>query len=145
MFQMRFCSFSTMLASPFRPTAQYSRSISLPLRRPSADTGVIVAVALRGLSAIYRPGYQLAKAGVMLLELQPCTVLQSELDLQADDLPDRRRLMATLDELNQCFGRGTMQLASAGLAVDRQSWTMKQARRTPGYTTCWADIPVVRA
>ena len=131
--------------SPFRPEAQYSRSISLPLRRPSADTGVIVAAALRGLRAIYRPGYPLAKAGVMLLELQPCTVLQSELDLQADDSPDRRRLMATLDELNQRFGRGTVKLASSGLAGDRQSWTMKQARRTPGYTTCWADMPVVRA
>ena len=131
--------------SPFRHEAQYSRSISLPLRRPSADTRVIVAAALRGLRSIYRPGYQMAKAGVMLLELQPCTVLQSELDLQADDSPDRRWLMATLDELNQRYGQGTVKLASAGLLGERRSWVMKQARRTPGYTTCWADIPVVLA
>ena len=131
--------------SPFRQEAQYSRSISVPLRRPSADTGVIVSAALRGLRAIYRPGYQMAKAGVMLLELQPCTVLQSELDLQADDSPDRRRLMTALDELNQRYGRGTVKLASAGLLGERRAWTMKQERRTPGYTTCWADIPVVRA
>ena len=131
--------------SPFRPEAQFSRSVSIPLRRPSADTGVIVSAALRGLRAIYRPGYQLAKAGVMLLELQPGTVLQSELDLQAGDAPDRRRLMTTLDELNQRYGRGTVKLASAGLAGDRRAWVMRQERRTPGYTTCWADIPVVRA
>ena len=131
--------------SPFRQEAQYSRSISVPLRRPSADTGVIVSAALRGLRAIYRPGYQMARAGVMLLELQPCTVLQSELDLQADDSPDRRRLMTALDELNQRYGRGTVKLASAGLLGERRAWTMKQERRTPGYTTCWADIPVVRA
>ena len=131
--------------SPFRPEAQFSRSISVPLRRPSADTGVIVAAALRGLRAIYRPGYHLAKAGVMLLELQPCTVLQSELDLQTDDAPDRRRLMTALDALNQRYGRGTVKLASAGLLGDRRAWTMKQERRTPGYTTCWADIPIVRA
>ena len=131
--------------SPFRPEAQYSRSISMPLRRPSADTGVIVAAALRSLRTIYRPGYQLAKAGVMLLELQPNTVLQAELDLQRDEAPDRSGLMAAMDDLNQRYGRGTVQMASSGLAGDRQAWAMKQERRTPGYTTCWADMPVVRA
>ncbi|MEO8013307.1 MAG: Y-family DNA polymerase [Polaromonas sp.] len=131
--------------SPFRPEAQYSRSISMPLRRPSADTGLIVAAALRSLRAIYRPGYQLAKAGVMLLELQPSTVLQAELDLQRHDAPDRSGLMATMDDLNQRYGRGTVKMASSGLAGDRRAWAMKQERRTPGYTTCWADMPVVHA
>ena len=49
-----------------------------------------------------------------------------------------------MDALNQRYGRGTVKLASAGLATDRRAWTMKQERRTPDYTTCWADIPVVR-
>ena len=131
--------------SPFRPEPQYSRSISMPLRRPSADTGVIVSAALRSLRAIYRPGCQLAKAGVILLELQPNTVLQTELDLQADEAPERGRLMVAMDDLNQRYGRGTVKMASAGLAGDRRAWAMKQERRTPGYTTCWADMPVVRA
>jgi len=86
-----------------------------------------------------------AKAGVMLLELQSNTVLQAELDLQRDEAPDRSDLMAAMDELNQRYGRGTVQMASAGLAGDRRAWAMKQERCTPGYTTCWADMPVVRA
>ena len=131
--------------SPFRREAQFSQSIITPLRCPSADTGVIVAAALRSLRAIYRPGYQLAKAGVMLLELQPNTVLQAELDLQRDEAPDRSGLMAAMDDLNQRYGRGTVQMASSGLGGDRRAWAMKQERRTPGYTTCWADMPVVRA
>ena len=52
----------------------------VPLRRPSADTAVIVGAVLAGLKVIYRPGYQYAKAGVMLLEMSvfwhlqlPCT------------------------------------------------------------------------
>ena len=65
-----------------------------------------VSAALKGSPAIYLLGYQLAKAGVMLLKPQPCAELQSELDLQADDLLDRRRLMTTLDELNQLYGWG---------------------------------------
>jgi DNA polymerase V len=131
--------------SPFRQDAQYSRSITVPLRSPSADTAVIVAAALNGLTAIYRRGFKMAKAGVMLLELQPDTVQQKELALEDDDVVDRGRLMTTLDGLNQRYGRGTVLMASAGLAGNRRAWSMKQERRTPGYTTCLADIAVARA
>jgi DNA polymerase V len=131
--------------SPFRQDAQYSRSITVPLRRPSADTAVIVAAALSGLKAIYRPGFKMAKAGVMLLELQSDKVLQQELALEDDNVTDRGRLMATLDDLNHRYGRGTVLMASAGLAGNRRSWSMKQERRTPGYTTCLDDMAVARA
>ena len=133
--------------SPFRPEAQYSRSITVPLRRPSADTALVVAAALTGLQHIYRPGFKYAKAGVMLLELQSDCVQQGELALQVEDerIVDRGRLMSTLDELNERYGRGTVLMASAGLAGKRRTWSMKQERRTPGYTTCWDDLAVARA
>ena len=134
--------------SPFRDDEQYSRSVTMPLRRPSADTAVIVGAALAGLRAIYRPGFKLAKAGVMLLDLQSDKVQQGELDLQVEDgaeIEDRSRLMTTLDDLNQRYGRGTVLMASAGLAGDRRAWAMKQERRTPAYTTCQHDMPVARA
>jgi DNA polymerase V len=131
--------------SPFRKDPQYSRSTTVPLRRPSADTAWIVAAALAGLRAIYRPGFKYAKAGVMLLELQSDTVQQGELDLQDDAEQDRGKLMFALDELNLRYGRGTLKMASAGLAGDKRAWSMKQERRTPGYTTCMADMPIVRA
>jgi len=131
--------------SPFRKDPQYSRSITVPLRRPSADTAAIVGAALSGLKSIYKPGYKYAKAGVMLLDLQSDTVQQTELDFQDDDAPDRGRLMASLDELNNRYGRGTVLMASAGLAREKRAWSMKQERRTPAYTTSWADIPIARA
>ena len=131
--------------SPFRDDPQYSRSITVPLRRPSADTAVIVSAAVAGLKLIYRPGFQLAKAGVMLIDLQPDSVQQGELALEDDGVANTSGLMAALDGLNQRYGRGTVQMASAGLAGERRVWSMKQERRTPGYTTCWADMLVVRA
>lgn len=131
--------------SPFRSDPQYSRSITVPLRRPSADTGQIVAAALVGLRAIYRPGYNMAKAGVMLLELQSDSVQQRELALEDDDPVERSQLMETLDGLNLRYGRGTVAMASAGLAGDRRAWSMKQERRTPQYTTNWNDLAVARA
>ena len=121
--------------SPFRADPQYSRSITVPLRRPSADTAQIVGAALAGLRAIYRPDYKMAKAGVMLLELQSDLVQQHELALEDDDVVDRGNLMATLDGLNLRSSSGTESMASAGLAGDRRAWSMKQKRRTPNYTT----------
>jgi DNA polymerase V len=134
--------------SPFRKDAQYSRSIVVPLLRPSADTGTIIRAATSGLQAIYRPGYLYAKAGVMLLDLQPDNVVQGELDMgdggTGEELNDKTQLMTTLDTLNQRFGKGTLKMACAGLDGDRRVWSMKQERRTPAYTTHWADIPVAR-
>jgi DNA polymerase V len=133
--------------SPFRQEPQYSRSISVPLRRPSADTGILVNAALSGLEQIFLPGFNYAKAGVMLLELRPDSQQQAELALEDDEGQDleRGRLMTSLDELNGRFGRGTVLMGSAGLAGEQRAWSMKQERRTPAYTTCWEDIPVARA
>ena len=131
--------------SPFRQDPQYSRSVTVPLRRPSADTAYIVAAALTGLRAIYRPGFKLAKAGVMLIELQSDTFQQQELALEDDEVVDRGMLMTTLDGLNLRYGRGTVLMASAGLGGNRRTWSMKQERRTPAYTTDWNDMAVARA
>ncbi len=131
--------------SPFRADAQYSRAMTVPLLRPSADTSPIVAAALIGLNAIYRSGYKMAKAGVMLLDIQSDAVEQLALPLGDDPVVDRSDLMATLDGLNQRYGRGTVAMASAGVAGDRRAWTMKQERRTPRYTTDLNDVAVARA
>ena len=131
--------------SPFRPDPQYSRSLVIPLRRPSADTAALISAALAGLRHIYKPGFKYAKAGVMLLELQPDSTRQHELDLEDDNVEDRSQLMSALDGLNQRYGKGTVLMASAGAEGNRRVWSMKQERRTPGYTTRWEDMPVARA
>ena len=132
--------------SPFRKDPQYSRSMVIPLRRPTSDTAAMVKAALLGLQHIFQPGFLYAKAGVMLLDLQPDTQVQTELDLVDDDAgEDRTRLMHAMDTLNQRFGKGTVLTASAGLEGVRRQWSMKQLRRTPAYTTRWDDMPVARA
>ena len=131
--------------SPFRGDPQYSRSICVPLRRPTSDTGALVSAAVAGLKWIYKPGFKLTKAGVMLLDLQSDSVMQGELDLGADDVPERSNLMQALDGLNDRYGKGTVHVASAGLAGDRRVWSMKHERRTPAYTTCWADMPIAKS
>jgi len=83
---------------------------------------------------------------LMILDLQPGTQQQAELDLEdGDSEEDRSRLMTAMDTLNQHFGKGTVLAASAGLDGVRREWSMKQLRRTPAYTTQWDDMPVARA
>lgn len=131
--------------SPHRAGPRFSRSVVVPLRRPTADTSVLTNAATLGLRAIYEPGYQLIKAGVMLLDLQPSSVHQGELDLEPESDADKSRLMTAMDKLNSRFGKGTVHVASAGYAGPLRAWGMKQERLTPQYTTSWADIPVARA
>lgn len=80
----------------------------------------------------------------MLLELQDGGIEQFELNLEPEP-EDKGTLMSTLDKLNGRYGKGTIILGSAGLHGDKRAFSMKQERRTPAYTTSWADIPIVRA
>jgi DNA polymerase V len=102
-----------------------------------------------GLQRIYKPGFELTKAGVMLLDLAPDTQLQSELIFgePCTDSPSdgRERLMSAMDLLNERFGRSTVHVASTGLDHRTRQWAMKQERRTPAYTTRWEEVAVVRA
>ncbi|MDQ6681250.1 MAG: DUF4113 domain-containing protein [Pseudomonadota bacterium] len=117
--------------SPFRKQdRQYSRSITVPLRKPSCDSAALTSTAVRGLRAIYRPGFNYAKAGVMLLDLMPADVEQGELDFDHPGA-DRARLMETLDTLNDRFGRNTIAIASGGLAGDKRRYSMKRERKNP--------------
>lgn len=80
----------------------------------------------------------------MLLDLQDADVEQIELELE-DPGEDRSQLMTALDAINQRYGRGAVQLASAGLAGAKRQWVMKQPLKTPNYTTSWKDLPIARA
>ena len=138
-----------MHTSPYRPGPQCSRSVVVPLRRPTDDTLALAKAAADGMRFMYIAGYQFIKVGVILVDLQPSSVQQRELDLgDPNELPttrDRSRLMATMDVINTRFGKGTLHSGGTGKPGANRVWTMKQERRTPAYTTCLEDVPVARA
>jgi DNA polymerase V len=140
--------------SPFRRNdRQHSASVTLPLVRPSADTRLLIAGAVRALRAMHRPGCNYVKAGVMLVDLRPMGQEQAELDLFADDAagaeasPSRERpqLMGALDALNRRFGRGAVTVASAARRSEPTPAVARQERRSPRYTTRLDEIPAARA
>ncbi len=134
-----------MHTSPHRAGPQLSRSVTVPLRRPTADSRVLAKAAADGMRIMYVPGFQLIKAGVFLMDLQPASVQQGELELEPENGRDRTRLMAAMDALNGRFGKGTLHVGSTGQSGTTRTWGMRQERRTPQYTTRWEDVPVARA
>lgn len=131
-------------SSPFRPPPQFSRGVVVPLRRPTADTALLIQAARAGVRRFYEPGYALQKAGVMLLDLADSCVHQAELELGDSPEGDRSELMTTIDRLNRRYGRGAVFMGGAG-APATQAWGPRQMRLTPQYTTRLSDIPVARA
>jgi DNA polymerase V len=134
-----------MHTSPHRSGPQLSRSVTVPLRRPTADSRLLAKAAADGMRFMYVPGFQLIKAGVFLMDLQPASLQQAELELEPVEGRDRARLMAAMDALNGRFGKGTLHVGSTGLQGITRTWGMRQERRTPQYTTRWEDVPVARA
>ena len=98
---------------------------------------------------IYEPGYRLAKAVVMLLDLPPATTNKVQVDLLFDAPAPKRdhsKLMETMDKINERYGKVTAHIASTGRTQeDEDGWRMKQERRTPRYTTSINDILIARA
>lgn len=132
-----------------RHDRQHSQSLTLPLVRASADTRVIVAMAVQAVRQMVRPGFNYAKAGVMLLDLRPQGQQQGELDLfgtaDATDGVGPSRLMAAMDTLNQRFGRGAVTVASAQHQARHGHHAGRQQRRSPRCTTRLAEIVTARA
>jgi DNA polymerase V len=121
-----------------KDSPQYSPSFSIALPQPTNDSLVINRWADYLVGRLFKPEYEYKKAGIRLGEISPQGVYQADW-LEPTQATDTR-LMSALDELNKRFGRGTVKVSTQGAY---QEWQMKQERKSPNYTTNWADIPVV--
>lgn len=113
------------------------QQITLELPYPSADTRDLVQLALQGLRQIYRPGIGYAKAGVILMELIEPGQYTPDL-FQPQPRRGSDELMAVMDRINQYQGRGSIRL---GRLPANPAWRMRQAFKSPAYTTQWKDLP----
>jgi DNA polymerase V len=119
---------------------QHYNSRMICLLQPTSSTPALIRAALQGLEKIYREGFAYQKAGVMLTELTTMGMRQQNL---FQSLPKNNgAVMEALDRINSRWGRNTVQYASSGLD---KPWCMRQERKSPAYTTNWAELPVVKA
>ncbi|MCJ0976009.1 translesion error-prone DNA polymerase V subunit UmuC [Pseudomonas sp. PS1] len=128
----------TGMHNPDQP--RYANAINCPLPYPTDDTRVLAAAAIRGLDAIYRPGYAYSKAEVLLMDLRQRGEFTGDL-FAAAPRPGADRLMAVIDRINAREGRGTVRLGRIPAAPE---WAMRREMMSQRYTTRWDELMVVR-
>ena len=119
---------------------QYNAGITVPMDDATDDTLALTSAALRGLAAIFRPGFRYKKAGVMLTLLSYKGARQATLFDDPVARAKSEKLMKAMDAINHEFGRGTLRSGASGVV---QRWAMRTENRSPRYTTRWDELPVV--
>lgn len=123
--------------SPFKEhDRQYSNGMTIPLPSPTDNTTKLVSLALWALKQLYRPGYNYAKAGIMLGDLVPATAIQTDLFSTMQPNTKSERLMQAMDMINRKMGKESIKVASEGF---KRPWKMKQENKSPSYTTKWDE------
>lgn len=125
--------------SPFK-SGYFRQSATVQFPIATSYTPAIVEAARKAMARIYEPGREFQKAGVLMVGLCSETTIQGHLWEKDEGWEKRKRLMLIMDEVNHRFGRGTIGIAASGA---KQTWKMQSKWRSPRYTTCWAELPVV--
>ena len=112
----------------------YANEFTIDLPHPTAYTPQFLKQARVALHAIYRDGYQYAKAGVVLGKIIPLHLVQPDIfgEVSLGEHYRQAQLMAIVDAINRIFGRGSIVFATQGLTHD---WRMRQERPSQRYTT----------
>jgi DNA polymerase V len=114
----------------FRPQDRQlfaEQTVTLPVA--TADSGTLT-------KAIYKPGHQFKKAGVMLLNLTPASSVQVGLFDPADS-PKSAARMKVMDALNMRYGPETVSFAISGL---KRGWKLRSEFISPRFTTNWNEL-----
>ncbi len=100
----------------------YSNSCQLTLDTPTNDTMTIVKQALNAFNLIWRDGFGYRKAGVMALDIQHGGGIQLNV-FDPEDHGKLRRLMTSIDGINNMYGRRSVKLAPD---IKRGEWAPNQ-------------------
>lgn len=110
------------------------------LTTPTCDTRDIIRVATRALNHVWKDGFRYMKAGVMLSDFYSQGVAQLGLFDEYQPQANSSALMQVIDSINHS-GRGSIGFAGQGI---QKSWEMKRRMLSPGYTTRYSDLPLVK-
>lgn len=105
----------------------YSNSCQLQLATPTSDTMTIVRQALVAFNNIWRDGFGYRKAGVMALDIQHGGAIQLNV-FDPEDHGKLRRLMTSIDSINNLYGRRSVKLAPG---LQRGEWAPNQNHFQP--------------
>jgi DNA polymerase V len=117
---------------------QYAKRCQIYFHQASDDLREITAKAIQGLNTIFKPEFAYHKAGVCFEQIH----YHQQMGLVQE--PKRRNtdeFMQVFESIRNKYGRNSIHLAAEGI---QQTWSMKSEQRSPAYTTCWQDLPLVK-
>ncbi len=100
---------------------------------------IVTNLAIKLVEEMFQQGEEYTKAGVILTDIKPDHLLQLHLFEQED--PKHKRLMQTIDTINQKFGQRKIKIGNQDL---KRTWKMKQNYLSKKYTTDIRQIMEVK-
>ena len=125
--------------SPFnKRKPQHSDLKTIGLLTPTNDTRDILIAAKKGLLSIFRPGYDYAKAGIILTKFSDEQTKQYSLFKDPNEPKENTKFMKYIDQMN------TYETQIYFASQNTKKWSpMKQNMTSPKYTTNWYELPLV--
>jgi len=133
-------SLQVLLYTADYETHYHNRHQVIQLPYPTDDTRLISSIARSAVKHLFKPGIFYIKAGVGLLDLS--SKKHRQLDLfHRGQSAKTDKLMAVMDNINHRHGRNSIYIAAEGV---HQKWAMRQAYRSPSYTSQWDELPEIQ-
>tara|TARA_A100001015_G_scaffold182587_1_gene203214 strand:- start:99 stop:1361 length:1263 start_codon:yes stop_codon:yes gene_type:complete len=126
--------------SPFSDhKPQHTGYETIEFSTPTNDTRDILIAAKKALLPIFKPGYDYAKAGILLSRFSNEATKQYSLFKDPSEPKENSKFMKYIDELNA----HETQIYFA--SQNTKKWSpMKQNMTSPKYTTCWYQLPIAK-
>ena len=119
------------------------RSVSASVEMEATDNMLhLNAAAQRALEKAFESGFEYHRVGVLLHDLVPVKNIPESLFDTEHKYSRSPELMWAIKNINARFGRYCVTAASAS---GSSSWRARSKARSPAFTTCWNELPVVRA
>jgi len=132
--------FLEAMRKPSERTRDYF-SVAAALPSPTYDTTQLIRAAKQGLERIFRSEMRYKKCGVVALDV--AAERDVELDLFTERVdPRRKRLLETMDVVNQGAGKRILTFAATGVG---RAWEMRSEKRSPRYMSSWRELAMVMA
>jgi len=119
---------------------QYAKKVIIRLPYPTNSAIELAKFAIKGLKTIFKDGFSYKKAGVVVMNFTPENPQQ--LSIFENPNPKHKKLMKTIDNINNTIGNKKLKLAAQDL--DR-TWKMNQEKLSPNYTTKLSDILKIKS
>ena len=119
------------------------RSVSASVEMEATDNVLqLNAEAQRVLEQAFEFGFEYHKVGVLLHDLVAVKNIPASLFETESGIKNSPELMWAVREINAKFGRYTVASASVSGSSD---WRARSKFRSPAFTTCWNELPLVQA